>query len=118
MDTADDTLVYNIVKVMHEQFDDYKDAAPGAGGWEMSRQKFEAAFIPFHPAAIRYFEEIGVWTEEAQAKQEENLYRQTVLKKAWDDFFPSAPNDLRAFPIAWFEARRKALRAEGLITID
>lgn len=118
MNTADDTLVYNLVKVMHEQFDDYKTAAPGASGWEITRQKFEVAFIPFHPSAIRYFKEIGVWSEEAQAKQEENLYRQTVLIKAWEDFSLVAPEDLKAFPNAWLEARSKALKAEGLITLD
>ncbi|MDX1490970.1 MAG: TAXI family TRAP transporter solute-binding subunit [Pseudohongiellaceae bacterium] len=118
MNDADDILVYNLVKVMHEQYDDYKNAAPGAGGWEITRQKFEVAFIPFHDAAIRYFKEIGVWSEAAQAKQEENLYRQEVLSRAWKEFQPIAPDDLKAFPDAWLAYRKAALEAEGLITIQ
>ena len=118
MDTADDTLVYNLVKVMHEQFDDYKNNAPGAGGWEISRQKFEVAFIPFHPAAIRYFKEIGVWSDEAAAKNAENLHRQEVLMRTWQEFLPVAPDDLKAFPEAWLKYRSNALKAEGLITLD
>lgn len=117
MNTADDTLVYSLVKAMHEQFEDYRDAAPGAGGWLITRQKFESAFIPYHPAAIRYFKEIGVWTEAAEAKQQENLYRQQVLSDAWDAFFPTAPEDLREFETAWLAARETALAEKGLLTL-
>ncbi len=117
MDSADETLVYNLVKVMHEQFEDYKDNAPGAGGWLITRQKFEAAFIPFHPAAIRYFREIGVWTEAAEAKQQENLNRQQVLSDAWNAFLPSSPQDLGEFETAWLAAREKALADKGLLTL-
>ncbi|MDP1932598.1 MAG: TAXI family TRAP transporter solute-binding subunit [Gammaproteobacteria bacterium] len=117
MDSADETLVYNLVKVMHEQFDDYKDNAPGAGGWLITRQKFESAFIPYHPAAIRYFREIGVWTDAAEAKQQENLYRQHVLSEAWDAFLPSSPQNLREFESAWLAAREKALADKGLLTL-
>lgn len=117
MNSADDTLVYNLVKVMHEQFDDYKDAAPGAGGWLMSRQKFESAFIPYHPAAIRYFREIGVWTEEAEANQQANLFRQQVLQNAWQAYRAIAPEDPQAFEAGWLAARAKALADEGLLTL-
>lgn len=117
LDTADDTLVYNLVKVMHEQFDDYKDAAPGAGGWLMERQKFESAFIPYHPAAIRYFKEIGAWTDEAQATQDANLYRQKVLHDAWQAYKAVAPNTPGEYEQGWFAAREKALAEQGLLTL-
>lgn len=117
MESADDTLVYNLVKVMHEQFEDYKDAAPGAGGWLMSRQKFESAFIPYHPAAIRYFKEIGVWTEAAEATQQLNLHRQAVLERAWTTYRASAPEDPQEFEAGWMAVREKALADEGLLTL-
>ncbi len=117
MDTADDGLVYNLVKVMHEQFDDYKNSAPGAGGWLIDRQKFESAFIPYHPAAIRYFREIGVWSEAAEVKQQENLYRQEVLHEAWVSFQGVAPKDPKEFEAAWLAARVKALADKGLVTL-
>lgn len=117
LDTADDILVYNLVKVMHEQFDDYKDAAPGAGGWLMERQKFESAFIPYHPAAIRYFREIGVWSDEAQANQEANLFRQKILHDAWQAYKAVAPNIRGEYEQGWFAAREKALADEGLLTL-
>ena len=117
MDSADDTLVYNLVKVMHEQYDDYKDAAPGAGGWLITRQKFESAFIPYHPAAIRYFKEIGVWTDAAEVNQQANLFRQKVLHDAWQAYSTIAPKDPQEFEAGWLAARAKALADEGLLTL-
>ena len=117
MDTSDDTMVYNLVKVMHRHFDEYKDNAPGAAGWIMDRQKFEQAFVPYHPAAIRYFREIGVWTAEAEAKQQENLQRQQVLMDAWAGFLPTAPEGYQDFETAWLAARLKALEDKGLVTL-
>lgn len=117
MDSADDTLVYNLVKVMHEQYDDYKNAAPGAGGWLITRQKFESAFIPYHPAAIRYFKEIGVWTDEAETNQQSNLFRQKVLHDAWAAYGTIAPKDPQEFEAGWLAARAKALADEGLLTL-
>jgi len=114
---SDETIVYSMVKVMLEHFDQYKGNAPGANGWALDRQKFEQSFVPFHPGAIRYFREIGVWTAEAEALNQANLYRQEVLRRAWDEFLPTAPDDYRAFQDAWLIARERALTAEGLITL-
>lgn len=117
MESADDNLVYALVKVMHEQFDDYKDAAPGAGGWLITRQKFESAFIPYHPAAIRYFKEIGVWTDAAETNQQANLFRQKVLHDAWQAYGTIAPKVPQEFEAGWLAARAKALADEGLLTL-
>lgn len=114
---SDETIVYSMVKVMLEHFDQYKNNAPGANGWALDRQKFEQSFVPYHPGAIRYFREIGVWTEAAEELNQANLFRQQVLKQAWDDFLPTAPEDYRAFQDAWLLARERALQAEGLITL-
>lgn len=114
---SDETIVYSMVKVMLEHFDQYKNNAPGANGWALDRQKFEQSFVPYHPGAIRYFKEIGVWTEAAEVLNQANLFRQQVLQQAWDDFLPTAPEDYRAFQDAWLVARERALQAEGLITL-
>lgn len=114
---SDETMVYSMVKVMVEHFQQYANNAPGANGWAMDRQKFEQSFVPYHPGAIRYFKEIGAWTEEAEELNQANLYRQEVLKQAWDAFLPSAPEDYDAFEAAWLQAREQALAAEGLITL-
>lgn len=117
LDSSDETMVYSIVKIMHQHFDEYKNNAPGATGWRMDRQKFDQAFIPFHPGAIRYYREIGEWTEAAEAQNQSNLHRQATLQTAWDSFFPTAPEGYDEFEQAWLVTREKALAAEGLITL-
>ncbi len=86
LDTSEEAMVYSTVKIMHRHYEEYKDSAPGAMGWTFARQKLEQAFLPFHEGAIRYFKESGEWTPEAAAQNEKNLYRQAVLKRAWDAF--------------------------------
>lgn len=117
LDTSDEAIAYGLVKIMHVHFDEYKNNAPGASGWTMDRQKLEQAFLPFHPGAIRYFKEIGVWTAEAAQKNQENLQRQQVLKQAWDVFLPSAPQGYSEFEQAWLTARLKALEQANMITL-
>jgi len=117
MENSDSDMVYGMVKIMHMHFDDYRDNAPGASGWTMNRQKLEQAFIPYHDGAIRYFREIGAWTPEAEAKQQENLQRQAILARAWEDFLPSAPEGFAEFERAWLAHRSRELETEGLVTL-
>lgn len=117
MDDLDDDIVYGITKVIAVHFDDYKNSAPGANGWRILGQQLENSFIPYHEGAIRYFKEIGIWTPEAEAKQEENLHRQQVLSDAWQTYLVNAPEDHRQFETGWLTYREQVLIDKGLITL-
>ena len=86
---------------------------PGISGWHIDRQQFEWV-VPYHEGAIRYFEEIGVWTEDHQAHNDGLVERQQVLKAAWDAFVAEGVSDEDAFQEGWMQARRDALEAAGM----
>ncbi|PCH64127.1 MAG: C4-dicarboxylate ABC transporter [SAR86 cluster bacterium] len=117
LDTSDGAMVYSMVKIMHHHFEEYERSAPGANGWAMDRQKLSQAFLPYHEGAIRYYKEVGEWTAAAEAKQQENLRRQRLLKQTWDDFIPTAPEGYEEFEQAWLAVRITALEAADLITL-
>lgn len=118
MEDLDADMVYGITKVISVHYDEYKNSAPGANGWRIDGQQLENAFIPYHEGAIRYFKEVGIWTPEAEERQQQNLYRQEVLKAAWDDFLPTAPEGRTAFSDAWLTFRANRLAENGLITLS
>ncbi len=105
----DENTAYAMTKAMYEYYDDYKDAAPDNHGWALSKQNLEGAFLPFHDGAIRYYKEIGVWTDAAEANQQKMLSRQKLLQDSWDAYLTDAPGDPEAFKTGWAAARAAAL---------
>lgn len=109
-DETDEDLVYNMTKAMVELFPAYDGKSPGIGGWALELQEMEWV-VPYHEGTIRYFTEVGAWSDAAQANNDGLIERQRVLKEAWDTLKAEAPSDWEA---AWSEARRKALSDAGL----
>jgi TRAP transporter TAXI family solute receptor len=105
----DADLVYNMTKAMVELFPAYDGKAPGIGGWALDKQDFQWV-VPYHDGAIRYYKEIGAWSDEAQAHNDKLVARQAALKAAWDELKAAAPDDWQA---AWDAKRREALTAGG-----
>ncbi|HEX6141711.1 MAG TPA: TAXI family TRAP transporter solute-binding subunit [Geminicoccaceae bacterium] len=111
----DGDLVYNMTKAMVELFPAYDGKAPGIGGWALDKQTFDWV-VPYHEGAIRYFEEIGVWTDEMQAHNEELLRRQEVLAETWQQLEnQDVPEE--EWEEAWLEARRTALTEAGFTPV-
>ena len=109
-DATDADLAYNMTKAMVELFPQYDGKAPGIAGWALDKQDMQWV-APYHEGAIRYFEEAGVWSEEAQKHNDELIVRQEVLKAAWEALQEEGPEDWDA---AWAERRREALGQAGL----
>ncbi|BBI62142.1 hypothetical protein HSBAA_34480 [Vreelandella sulfidaeris] len=101
-------MAYGLIKAMQENFDDYKDNAPGALGYALEQQDLQWV-VPFHDAVVEYYKEIGVWTDDMQAHQDNLVERQNVLLTAWESFMQDAPSDDEAFTAEWMEARATAL---------
>jgi uncharacterized protein len=56
---APEDLIYGIVRVLHERYDDLVAAYPGAHAFTVENTVDADAF-PLHPGTVRYLEEIGV----------------------------------------------------------
>ena len=56
----DDKTAYNIVKTIFESRDDLIAVHKDTAEFKLENQKADASPIPFHPGAIKYFEERGV----------------------------------------------------------
>jgi TRAP transporter TAXI family solute receptor len=108
-DETETDLAYNMTKAMVELFPAYDAKAPGIGGWALDKQQMEWV-VPYHEGAIAYYKEAGVWSDAAQAHNDNLIERQKVLMQAWEDLKAAAPEDWEA---AWSEARREALEANG-----
>lgn len=103
--------VYALTRFVDEHYDTFKDLAPGAEGWELSRQVFDWV-MPYHEGAIRYFRERGYWTDEHEAHNAALLRRQEILAASWQQQLSEAAGS-EDFQRGWMERRAKALSAEG-----
>ncbi|WP_417547701.1 TAXI family TRAP transporter solute-binding subunit [Marinobacter segnicrescens] len=111
---TDDTLVKSLVKVFTEDYDKYKDAAPGNAGYALENQNMQWV-VPFHDAVVEYYKEIGHWTDEMQAHQDMLVKRQQILLDTWDEYTAGdTPSDEDEFKAGWMEARAAALEEAGM----
>ncbi|MFC4258164.1 TAXI family TRAP transporter solute-binding subunit [Marinobacter lacisalsi] len=111
---TNDTLVKSMVKIFTEDYDKYKDAAPGNEGYALENQNMQWV-IPFHDAVVEYYKEIGHWTDEMQQHQDMLVRRQNILLDTWETFTAGdTPDDEDAFRSAWMEARAEALTGAGM----
>ncbi|WP_136246628.1 TAXI family TRAP transporter solute-binding subunit [Halomonas borealis] len=103
---------YGLIQTLVEDYDRYKEAAPGAAGYGVDNQNMTWV-IPFHEAVVDYYREAGLWSDAKQAHQEQLLKRQRLLAATWVDYVASAPDD-DAFREGWMTARAEALRGAGM----
>jgi len=106
----DDELVYNFTKALALQVENYSKAEPGTVGYAPEKQMFDWG-VPYHPAAIRFYKEAGVWTDELQAHTDMLHKRRDVLAGAWKKMEGKSGDD---FAKEWMTVRAEALEAAGL----
>lgn len=117
LDSADNDLVYAVAAVVHQHYDDFKDADPGAIGWALERQILNWV-VPFHAGSIRYLRAVGVWTDELDSHNDALIARQQLLLATWKTYKQTAPGNAAAakdvFSAGWMTARATALDAAGM----
>jgi uncharacterized protein len=61
--SADEEAVYKMAKILHESKDVMKAAFPAFGDFEPKDMVGETAPGEYHPGAIRFYKEVGLWKE-------------------------------------------------------
>lgn len=110
---ADDDAVYNFTKALDETFGLYSDATKATPNWDLDKAGTAPADAPFHPGAIRYLEEIGVWTDADAEWNAARLERLNAVQAAWDEAVEAALD--KGIPDKewagfWAEYKAEALR--------
>ena len=70
----DAEVVYGVVKAIFDHSGELSNAYPLAKYWSLNYRPIALA-VPYHEGAIRYFQEKGAWTPEAQAYQDRMIRR-------------------------------------------
>lgn len=80
---ADDDDVYNMVKAIHKSLKVYDGATDVMDQWVITASGTAPAGAPFHPGAVRYLTEAGVWTSADEVWNRARVARVAAVKKAW-----------------------------------
>jgi TRAP transporter TAXI family solute receptor len=94
----DEELIYQITKFFGEAYDLYKDKHARNVGRRIEDMPatIEASCIPFHPGAVRYFKEVGIWTDEYEKWNNERTSWFDRYEEAWDKALDAAyPKKIR-----------------------
>ncbi len=112
LESLPDDFAYSLTKAVMDNYDTFQNSGPGMDGYQLKNQNFDWVF-PYHPGAIRYYKEAGVWTDAAQAKTDALNDRNDVLAAAWEDF-TSIDVAEAEYETKWLEVRAKHLTDAGM----
>lgn len=104
--------VYDLTKAIVEGYDLYKDAAPVMANYDINKAGHPPYDAPCHDGAKRYFEEIGIWTDDDEAWNEKRLARMIAVQDAWAAASDAA--DEKGLPDKEWAAFWENYRAEHL----
>ncbi len=70
--TMSEDLAYALTQLYFEHWDEFTKMAPWAKEYNL-KGTLNTAYLPFHPGAVKYYKEKGIWTAEAEARQQQLL---------------------------------------------
>lgn len=105
--------MYWMTKMVVESWDIYKDSIKTAPFWQVDEALKSRFAVPYHEGSVKYFKEIGKWTDEMDAHQSTLLKRTKVLGDAFKKAKAGYSGDADAFPAYWAKEKAAALSAAG-----
>ncbi|WP_349826931.1 TAXI family TRAP transporter solute-binding subunit [Brevibacterium litoralis] len=85
-----DSQAYQTARAVQDHYPDFKDATMTTVTWDVDHAVVAPVRVPFHEGTVRYLEEQGVWTPEAQALNEALISHGEELRAAWPEFLEQA----------------------------
>ncbi len=80
-DDLSDEIAYEVVKVIIEHAKELETVSTEFKEWGKDWAIPREVFLPFHPGAIKYLKEQGLWSENLEAKQKELIAKIEKLAK-------------------------------------
>lgn len=77
-ETSDDA-VYKVTKAIYENIEALRQTSPIFRSWKPETMAEADSTIPYHPGAIRFFKEAGLWTDAMQQDQDRLLAEAKAL---------------------------------------
>lgn len=68
-------VAYAVLKVLWDNNEELRKVTPRMQAWTRERMTSSEAAVPYHPAAVKFFREKGVWSEQMDALQQRLLTR-------------------------------------------
>ncbi|GAA1216238.1 TAXI family TRAP transporter solute-binding subunit [Prauserella alba] len=94
-----DVVASQLAKSIVDSYDTYRDATSTTDLWSTDHAMIAPVEVPFHPGLIEVLKQEGVWTDEAQHRQEELLAQEKQLRRGWQQVKGS--ENLRRDWAAW-----------------
>lgn len=88
-ETSEDE-VYALIKALDESYDLFREGNQVMARWNLEEAGTSPAGAPFHPGAIKYLREQGVWDAEDDAWNEARLEELEAIKAAWPQALEAA----------------------------
>lgn len=89
----DENTAYWITRMVHETYDITSAKEPSMKGlWSLEQHLaiFDGSNYPLHQGSIKYMKELGVWTSEREAMNQQRLADQKKLRDLWDSVLTEA----------------------------
>lgn len=92
---TDPEVVYRLIRAIADNHDDYADVTSTTDAWAKELVWHGPKQVPFHEGLVRFLEEEGYWTPEAEEVNEALIERGETLRERWPEVLEETdPDDL------------------------